>query len=83
VAPLQTIEEFLTATSALLELFRADTPLTEIQDRLIASKIASISAEFDNWRTRRDMQPTSPRPPRFAIRTIASSFTTECMPIGN
>jgi len=62
VAPLQTIEEFLTATSALLELFRADTPLTEIQDRLIASKIASISAEFDNWRARRDMQPTSSPP---------------------
>jgi hypothetical protein len=59
MAPRQTVEEFLNATGALLDLLRADTPLTEIEDTLIASKIGSLRAEFPNWRTRRDMKPTT------------------------
>lgn len=53
MAPRQTVEEFRAATRALLELLRAGTPLTEIEEELIASRIGTLRTEFGNWRKRR------------------------------
>ena len=53
MAPRQTVEEFRSSTSALLELLRAGTPLTEIEEELIASRIGTLRTEFGNWRKRR------------------------------
>ena len=53
MAPRQTVEEFQSATIALLELLRAGEPLTEIEEGIIGSQIGSLRVEFPNWRKRR------------------------------
>ena len=57
MAPIQTVEEFRTASRSLLKLFRTGKSLTEVEESLIASKIDALRVEILDWKKRRIRMP--------------------------